>query len=136
MVLSGHHDLIHDMHWAANDNYLVTASGDGSAKVWCLHDKDKDVSDSLNYTENDSRYLLCSPLMHPSFVYSAQIHPDPANGQSGKLVVATACFDKKVRLWSCHTLDRHLSPECFRELSIMDQPIQTMTAKPSIYETE
>ena len=71
VVLSGHHDLIHDMHWAANDNYLVTASGDGSAKVWNLHEKDKEISDNLNYTENDVKFLMCKPLMHPSFVYSA-----------------------------------------------------------------
>ena len=50
VILSGHHDLIHDMHWGENDNYLVTASGDGSAKVWKLHEKDKEVSDNLNYT--------------------------------------------------------------------------------------
>lgn len=93
VVLSGHHDLIHDMHWSANDNYLVTASGDGSAKLWKLHDKDKEVSDNLNYTENDIKFLLCKPLMHPSFVYSAQIHPDASNGSSGNLMVATACFD-------------------------------------------
>ena len=83
VVLSGHHDLIHDMHWAANDNYLVTASGDGSAKVWNLHEKDKEISDNLNYTENDVKFLMCKPLMHPSFVYSAQIHPDASNGSSG-----------------------------------------------------
>ena len=83
VVLSGHHDLIHDMHWAANDNYLVTASGDGSAKVWNLHDKDKEISDNLNYTENDVKFLMCKPLMHPSYVYSAQIHPDASNGSSG-----------------------------------------------------
>lgn len=83
VILSGHHDLIHDMHWGENDNYLVTASGDGSAKVWKLHEKDKEVSDNLNYTENDNKFLLCQPLMHPSFVYSAQIHPDASNGAIG-----------------------------------------------------
>lgn len=71
VVTSGHHDLIHDMHWSSDDNFLVTASGDGSAKVWKLHDKDKEVSDNLNYTENDIKFLLCKPLMHPSFVYAA-----------------------------------------------------------------
>lgn len=99
VILSGHHDLIHDMHWSSNDNFLVTASGDGSAKVWKLHEKDKEISDNLNYTENDSKFLMCRPLMHPSYVYSAQIHPDASNGGLGKLLVATACFDQKVRLW-------------------------------------
>jgi len=138
VVLSGHHDLIHDMHWSANDNYLVTASGDGSAKIWKLHDKDKEVSDNLNYTENDSKFLLSKPLMHPSFVYSAQIHPDASNGSSGNLMVATACFDQKVRLWKCFTevgLERN-QPMCMVELSIMEKPLQTMAAKPSIYEAD
>lgn len=137
VILSGHHDLIHDMHWSPNDNFLVSASGDGSAKVWRLHEKDNQVSDSLNYTKNDSRYLLCQPLMHPSFVYSAQIHPDAANGSSGQLIVATACYDQKVRLWTCNTMDRS-NPRCLHELSILQQPIQTLTAKPttSIYETD
>lgn len=71
VVLSGHNALIHDMHWGSNDDYLVTASGDGSAKVWNLAAKDKEMSDKLNYTENDHIWLMCKPLMHPSYVYSA-----------------------------------------------------------------
>ena len=134
VVLSGHHDLIHDMHWATNDNYLVTASGDGSAKVWRLHEKDKEISDNLNYTENDSKFLMCRPLMHPSYVYSAQIHPDAANGGHGQLIVATACFDQKVRLWNCPI--NGADPVCLQELSIMEKPLQTVAAKPSIYETD
>ena len=134
MVLSGHHDLIHDMHWATNDNYLVTASGDGSAKVWRLHEKDKEISDNLNYTENDSKFLMGRPLMHPSYVYSAQIHPDASNGSHGQLIVATACFDQKVRLWSCPI--NGADPFCLQELSIMERPLQTVAAKPSIYETD
>ena len=40
VILRGHHDLIHDLHWSQNDEYLVSASADGSAKVWELG-KDK-----------------------------------------------------------------------------------------------
>ena len=137
-ILSGHNYLIHDMHWSANDNYLVTASGDGSAKVWKLHDKDKQVNDHLNYTENDVKFLLCKPLMHPSFVYSAQIHPDASNGTTDQLILATACFDQKVRIWACNTMDplERNYPMCIHELSIMDRPLQTMAAKQSIYEAD
>ena len=90
VVMSGHNDLIHDMNWSIDDNYLVTASGDCSAKIWKLHEKDKDISDNLNYTENDNRFLMTKPLMHPSYVYSAKIHPEMVPGQ---IIIATACFD-------------------------------------------
>lgn len=36
VILRGHHDLIHDLCWSPDDNYLVSASADGSAKVWDL----------------------------------------------------------------------------------------------------
>ena len=59
IVLRGHRDLIHDLSWSADDNYLVSASADGSAKVWDLSKKDIDYGDKLNYTENDSEYFHC-----------------------------------------------------------------------------
>ena len=42
LILRGHHDLIHDINWSQNDKYLVTASADGSAKVWDLNNIKKD----------------------------------------------------------------------------------------------
>ncbi|MFO0117279.1 MAG: WD40 repeat domain-containing protein [bacterium] len=36
VILRGHYDLIHDMNWSRDDRFLVTASADGSAKVWDL----------------------------------------------------------------------------------------------------
>lgn len=59
IVLRGHRDLIHDLSWSADDNYLVSASADGSAKVWDLTKKDFECADKLNYTENDSEYFHC-----------------------------------------------------------------------------
>jgi WD40 repeat protein len=58
IVLRGHYDLIHDIHWSADDNYLVTASADGSAKVYDLTTKEYEYADRLNYTENDVRYFI------------------------------------------------------------------------------
>ena len=34
VVLRGHFDLIHDLDWSQDDNFIVSASADGSAKVW------------------------------------------------------------------------------------------------------
>lgn len=80
---------------------------------------------------------MCKPLQHPSYVYSAKIHPDASNGgQSGILIIATACFDQKVRLWLCNTLDpmERSQPECLHELSIMEGP--SLELKQNIYETD
>ena len=70
IVLRGHHDLIHDLQWSYDDNFLISASADCSAKVWNLTQKSVDYADKLNYTENDVMYFLTA-LLHPSYVYSA-----------------------------------------------------------------
>ena len=75
IVLRGHHDLIHDMNWSQNDDYLVSASADGSAKVWDLTNKSDDQLEAKNYTENDPLFFI-DQLLHPSFIYSAKIFPD------------------------------------------------------------
>lgn len=36
VILRGHHDLIHDLHFNSDDNFLVSGSADGSCKVWNL----------------------------------------------------------------------------------------------------
>jgi WD40 repeat protein len=58
-VLRGHHDLIHDICWSKNDKYLVSASADGSAKVWDMQIIETDYADKLNYTENDEKFFVC-----------------------------------------------------------------------------
>lgn len=49
IILRGHNDLIHDICWSKNDNFLVTASADGSVRVWNMKEKETDSSDRLNY---------------------------------------------------------------------------------------
>jgi jouberin len=98
IVLRGHHDLIHDLSWSQDDKFLVSASADGSVKVWDLRYKETDYADKLNYTENDAMFFICS-LLHSSYVYAARIYPETV--QSGDtIVVATACYDGKIRLWT------------------------------------
>lgn len=82
------------MSWSKDDRTLVSASADGSVKVWNLADIDsKDPQRRLNYTENDSDFLL-TQLMHPSFVYGAKIHPiQESINSSPQLIIATVCFD-------------------------------------------
>jgi jouberin len=118
LILRGHHDLIHDISWSQDDNYLVTASADGSAKAWDLTTKETDYADKLNYTENDAMFFI-SQMLHSSYVHAAKIFPEQSQ-LDGKLLVATACFDQKVRLWHVLTdqtgIGAHLSP--ILELSI------------------
>ena len=34
VILRGHYDLIHDLDFTQDDNYLISASADGSCIVW------------------------------------------------------------------------------------------------------
>lgn len=97
IILRGHHDLIHDMSWSQDDNYLVSASADGGVKLWNLTQKETDYSQKMNYLENDSFFFICQ-LPHSSYVYAAQIYPSLSFSEQ-QLTIATACFDGKVRLW-------------------------------------
>lgn len=36
IVLRGHHDLIHDLAWSLDDNFIISSSADCSVKVWNL----------------------------------------------------------------------------------------------------
>jgi len=59
LILRGHHDLVHDLSFSSDDNFLVSASADGSAKVWDLTKKDTTVADMKNYEENDKEFFWC-----------------------------------------------------------------------------
>lgn len=102
LILRGHHDLIHDLHFSSDDNYLVSASADGGAKVWDLTAKDTTVPNMKNYEENDETFFWCQ-LMHPSYVYAAKFYPDPNMHSERDLIVVTVCYDSRVRFWKVPT---------------------------------
>ena len=52
----------------------------------------------LNYSDNEEKYRCCK-LGHPSYVYSIEFFPDFATISKERLIMATACFDSKVRIW-------------------------------------
>lgn len=69
-------------------------------RVWNLLDIESDWSDNLNYHVNDSKFFI-TEVLHPSFVYGAQIHPKARGSpddRSIELVIVTICFDQKVRI--------------------------------------
>ena len=97
IIMRGHHDLIHDLDWSPDDNFLISASADGLAKVWDLTDKDRDQGNVMtNYTSFENREKFeYAKLVHPSYVYGAKVFPDP-NSQSANdrpLIIASCCFD-------------------------------------------
>lgn len=135
VVLRGHHDLIHDLDFTQDDNYLVSASADGSAKVWDLTGKETDYADKLHYSENDAMFFL-TQLLHPSFVYGAKFYPDVTTNQERSLVVATACFDQKIRLWNVPVTGDCSGLQPIHVLSIMDRALRVLGTKDNIYDTE
>jgi WD40 repeat protein len=64
VVIRGHHDLIHDLQWTRNDEYLLSTSADCSTKIWNLSSlrdaggSNDTYTDKLNYTENDVKYFV------------------------------------------------------------------------------
>ncbi|XP_045428583.1 jouberin isoform X7 [Pipistrellus kuhlii] len=76
--LYGHLNIIYDLCWSKDDHCILTASSDGTARVW------------KNEINNTNTFKL---LPHPCFVYTAKFHP------AAKELVVTGCYDAVVRIW-------------------------------------
>uniref|UniRef100_G1NX70 Jouberin n=1 Tax=Myotis lucifugus TaxID=59463 RepID=G1NX70_MYOLU len=76
--LYGHLNIIYDLCWSKDDHYILTASSDGTARIW------------KNEINNTNTLKL---LPHPCFVYTAKFHP------AAKELVVTGCYDAVVRIW-------------------------------------
>ncbi len=67
-----HHGVIYSISWSLDNSYLVTASGDGTVKVWdvnCLLQSDHKDADE---EESDVPYCLYSHVSSPpAYMYSA-----------------------------------------------------------------
>ncbi|CAL4221671.1 unnamed protein product, partial [Meganyctiphanes norvegica] len=80
ITLNGHFGLIYDVTWSENDNLLLTASADSTARVW-------------NFEANDSNNKS-QILAHPSYVYVARFVPGKSR------IIVTGCYDHVLRVWS------------------------------------
>ncbi|XP_070413401.1 jouberin isoform X16 [Equus przewalskii] len=76
--LCGHLNIIYDLCWSKDDRYVLTASSDGTARIW------------KNEVNNTNTFRV---LPHPSFVYTAKFHP------AVKELVVTGCYDSVIRVW-------------------------------------
>ncbi|XP_041704152.2 jouberin [Coregonus clupeaformis] len=83
-AFNGHLSIVYDLCWSRDDRSLLSASSDGTVRVW-----------------NVQRFQAIAQkvLPHPSFVYCAQYHPT-AQG-----MVVTAGYDCLVRVWRVDVKD-------------------------------
>uniref|UniRef100_K1S444 Jouberin n=1 Tax=Magallana gigas TaxID=29159 RepID=K1S444_MAGGI len=83
--LKGHFGLVYDLCWSKRDTHLLSASSDGTARVWNLDNFDS--SEKL--------------LPHPGFVYTAKFHPRLDS------VIATGGYDQVIRVWDVSGSEPH-----------------------------
>ncbi|XP_056151400.1 jouberin [Lampris incognitus] len=77
-AFSGHLSIVYDLCWSRDDHSLLSASSDGTVRVW-------DVDRLLGIAQK--------VLPHPTFVYCAQYHP------AAQSLVVTGGYDRLVRVW-------------------------------------
>ncbi|XP_075059283.1 jouberin isoform X2 [Mixophyes fleayi] len=77
--LYGHLNVVYDLCWSKDDEYLLSASSDCTVRLWRM-------------VTGASSALKVLP--HPSFVYTAKFHP-----MSDYLAV-TGCYDAIIRVWN------------------------------------
>lgn len=77
----GHHDIVYDLSWSQDETEIVSASSDGTAKVWNVQTFEPNAV--LN-------------LQHTNFVYTAQFHPKARNPR----LILTGGFDGVIRIFS------------------------------------
>ena len=72
----GHHDLVYDIVWSPNDDAILTASSDGTAKIW-----------PFPFPSKSGTAVVA--LQHTCFVYAAQFFP---NQDMNVRIVATGAY--------------------------------------------
>uniref|UniRef100_A0A8B9PBF4 Jouberin n=1 Tax=Apteryx owenii TaxID=8824 RepID=A0A8B9PBF4_APTOW len=82
----GHLNIVYDLCWSKDDQYLLTASSDGTVRMWKIE------------TQATSAVTV---FPHPSFVYTAKYHP------TANSLVVTGCYDSVIRIWNAKVKDIH-----------------------------
>lgn len=79
LSLTGHLGLVYDVSWSDNDELLLTASADSTARVWNIKAEEESGHGQI--------------LAHPSYVYVARFVPTRLQ------VIVTGCYDHVLRVW-------------------------------------
>ncbi|XP_025929999.1 jouberin isoform X8 [Apteryx rowi] len=82
----GHLNIVYDLCWSKDNQYLLTASSDGTVRMWKIE------------TQATSAVTV---FPHPSFVYTAKYHP------TANSLVVTGCYDSVIRIWNAKVKDIH-----------------------------
>ncbi|XP_059838469.1 jouberin isoform X2 [Hypanus sabinus] len=76
---NGHFSIVYSLCWSNNDKTLLSASSDGTVRVW-----------NTETYQNPAEKML----PHPSFIYTAKYHP------LAQYLVVTGGYDCIIRVWN------------------------------------
>ncbi|NWH30654.1 AHI1 protein, partial [Chloropsis hardwickii] len=82
----GHLNIVYDLCWSKDNQYLLTASSDGTVRMWKIEMK---AASAVRV------------FPHPSFVYTAKYHPVADS------LVVTGCYDSVIRIWDANVKEIH-----------------------------
>ncbi|NXE33492.1 AHI1 protein, partial [Ptilorrhoa leucosticta] len=82
----GHLNIVYDLCWSKDNQYLLTASSDGTVRMWKIEMK---AASAVRV------------FPHPSFVYTAKYHPVVDS------LVVTGCYDSVIRIWNANVKEIH-----------------------------
>ncbi|XP_068255028.1 LOW QUALITY PROTEIN: jouberin [Nyctibius grandis] len=82
----GHLNIVYDLCWSKDNQYLLTASSDGTVRMWKI---EMQAASAVRV------------FPHPSFVYTAKYHP------VADWLVATGCYDSVIRIWNANVKEIH-----------------------------
>uniref|UniRef100_A0A8D2KWG0 Abelson helper integration site 1 n=1 Tax=Varanus komodoensis TaxID=61221 RepID=A0A8D2KWG0_VARKO len=82
----GHLNIVYDICWSKDNQHLLTASSDGTARMW-----------KIEAQATSARKVF----PHPSFVYSAKYHP------VAEYIIVTGCYDSVIRVWNAKVKEIH-----------------------------
>ncbi|KAM6467128.1 jouberin isoform 2-T3 [Liasis olivaceus] len=82
----GHLNIVYDLCWSKDNQHLLTASSDGTARMWKIE------AQATSATK---------VFPHPSFVYAAKFHP------VAEYLIVTGCYDSVIRVWNAKVNEIH-----------------------------
>lgn len=111
-TLDGHQDLVYSLFWSDDDSELISASSDGSVRIWGFM--------------ADGSVQQTALLLHPCFVYCAALFPDVEEVDDDQRMVATGSFDGCIRLWKYQKQTRSQSSAPFMKLVGHDSNVNSI----------
>lgn len=113
-----HASLVYDMQWSDDDRHLVSASADGTALVWRVHDRPREVepgdetaagtqgppsptkpTPAIEGTETLGLPRLVAKLQHRPPLYLYCVCFPYTSQEEGSLTVISGAYDGGLRMW-------------------------------------